>query len=129
MSQDFGCPCEPSFWCTPWCALTPLFVICTEAPALEEPLRQSGSGREAKMLQNPAFDDNVSSKQARHAPTSALSALQIHVRPKRSSFTVLSSARKDVQNSVFVSAKKTAGLTIGMVSYVWPGAPMSADRI
>lgn len=87
-----------------------------EAPALEEALSSVGFGRDTKTMHNPAFDEDDNSKPAESGPKSALSALQIHVRPKRSSFSVLSSARQDVQRSMFVSAKKTAGLTVGLVS-------------
>lgn len=100
---------------------------CAEVPALEEPLRDSGFGRDTTMLQNPAFDESASIEGAQSGPTSALSALQIHVRPKRSSFTVLSTARKDVQHSVFVAAKRTAGLTLGLVSWMQAVMFVAAD--
>ena len=92
-------------------------LACAEAPALEEALRNAGFGSETKTMQNPAFDEHTCDKQGKHGAKSALGALQIHVRPRRSSFKVLSSAGKDVQHSIFVSAKKTAGLTVGLVSH------------
>lgn len=92
-------------------------LACAEAPALEEALRNAGFGSETKTMQNPAFDEHTSDEQGKHGAKSALGALQIHVRPRRSSFKVLSSAGKDVQHSIFVSAKKTAGLTVGLVSH------------
>lgn len=109
------CLCLLIFLCLPG--------TCAEVPALEEPLRDSGFGSDTTMLQNPAFDESASIEGTQSGPKSALSALQIHVRPKRSSFTVLSTARKDVQHSVFIAAKRTAGLTLGLVS--WMQAVMS----
>lgn len=92
-----------------------LGLMHAEAPALEEALRAAGSGRDISMVQNPAFDtEPVRSLPANQKP--ALSAVEIHVRPKRSSLAVLSKAGNNVRQSVVVSAGRAAGLTVGMVS-------------
>ena len=90
-----------------------LDLMHAEAPALEEVLRDAGFA--VSMMQNPAFDtDPIGSPSANQEP--ALSALQSHVTSRRSSLAVISKAGRHVRQSVFASARKAAGLTVGMVS-------------
>lgn len=99
-------------------------MLCThaEAPALEEALRVAGFGHDkAEVCHNPTFvpsqDDGRSSrlghKKSGVIPASA--AHHIDVRPKKSSFAVVTQASKQARQSVFQSAANTATLTAGLV--------------